>query len=89
MEILNASEVKSNFGEVLLKAQQGPIGINKNGKPAAVMVSASEYAEIEKLREIFFQQEIDKGIADIEAGRVVDGKTVMQKLRQKVLDAKL
>ena len=32
MEILNASEVKNNFGEVLLKAQQGPIGINKNGK---------------------------------------------------------
>ncbi len=89
MEILNASDVKSNFGEVLLKAQQGPIGINKNGKPAAVMVSASEYAEIERLREKLFQQEIDKGVADIEAGRVVDGEKVMQKLRQKVIDAKL
>ena len=89
MEILNASEVKSNFGEVLLKAQQGPIGINKNGKPAAVMVSASEYAAIELLREKVFQQEIDKGMADIEAGRVVDGISVLAKLRQKVLDAKL
>ena len=89
MEVLNASDVKSNFGEVLLKAQQGPIGINKNGKPAAVMVSASEYAEIEKLRAALFQQEIDKGIADIEAGRVVDGETVLQTLRQKVIDAKL
>jgi hypothetical protein len=28
MEILNASEVKSNFGEVLLKAQQGPNGLS-------------------------------------------------------------
>ena len=89
METLNASDVKSNFGEVLLKAQQGPIGINKNGKPAAVMVSASEYAEIEKLRATLFQQEIDKGIADIEAGRVVDGEKVLQTLRQKVLDANL
>ena len=89
MEVLNASDVKSNFGEVLLKAQQGPIGINKNGKPAAVMVSASEYAEIEKLRAALFQQEIDKGIADIEAGRVVDGEKVLQTLRQKVIDTNL
>jgi len=89
MEILNASDVKSNFGEVLLKAQQGPIGINKNGKPAAVMVSASEYAEIETLRAKFLQQEISKGMADIEAGRVVDGQKVMDKLKQKVVDAKL
>jgi len=89
MEVLNASDVKSNFGEVLLKAQQGPIGINKNGKPAAVMVSASEYAEIEILRGKFFQQEIDQGMADIAAGRVAGGAQVIQKLRQKVLDAKL
>jgi len=82
MEILNASDVKSNFGEVLLKAQKAPIGINRNGKPAAVMVSATEYAEIEILREKFFQLEINKGMADIEAGRIVDGTKVLQKLRK-------
>ena len=53
------------------------------------MVSASEYAAIELLREKFFQQEINKGMADIKAGLVVDGAKVMEKLRQKVLDAKL
>lgn len=89
MEILNATEVKSNVGEVLLKAQQGPIGINKNGKPAAVMVLAPEYAAIELLREKFFEQGIDKGMAGIKAGLVVDGSEVMGTLRQKVLDARL
>ena len=89
MEILNATEVKSNVGEVLLKAQQGPIGINKNGKPAAVMVSAPEYAAIELLREKFFEQGIDKGMGGIKAGLVVDGSEVMGTLRQKVLDARL
>lgn len=89
MEILNATEVKNNVGEVLLKAQQGPIGINKNGKPAAVMVSACEYAAIEFLREKFFEQGIDKGMAGIKTGLVVDGAEVMGTLRQKVLDAKL
>ena len=49
MEILNASDAKREFGEVILKVQQGPVGINKNGKPVAVMVSANTYAEIERL----------------------------------------
>jgi hypothetical protein len=58
--------------------------------PAAVMVSASEYTEIEVLRRKFFQQEIDKGMADMAAGRVVSGAQGRPyKLRQKVLDAKL
>jgi len=31
MEILNASDAKREFGDMLMKAQQAPIGINKNG----------------------------------------------------------
>ena len=89
MDTLTASDAKREFGEVLLKAQQGPVGINKNGKPVAVMVSAARYAELESFRERFLQQEIDKGIADIQAGRVVDGPDVIQKMKQKVLDADL
>ena len=53
------------------------------------MVSASEYAAIELLREKFFEQGIDKGMAGIKAGLVVDGAEVMGTLRQKVLDARL
>ena len=30
MEILNASDAKREFGEVLLKAQKEPIGINRH-----------------------------------------------------------
>jgi hypothetical protein len=29
METLNASDAKREFGEVLIKAQYGPVGINK------------------------------------------------------------
>ena len=43
METLSATDAKREFGEVLLKAQKGPIGINKNGKPVAVMVSAETF----------------------------------------------
>lgn len=89
MEMLSASDAKREFGEVLIKAQHGPVGINKNGKPIAVMVSAAEYAELDSLRTRLLQQEIDKGLEDIQAGRIKDGKEVMQRLRKKVLDAQL
>ena len=89
MEMLSASDAKREFGEVLIKAQHGPVGINKNGKPVAVMVSAAEYAELDSLRTRLLQQEIDKGLEDIQAGRIKDGKEVMQRLRKKVLDTQL
>ena len=89
MEILSASDAKREFGEVLIKAQRAPVGINKNGKPVAVMLSASAYAEVEEMKRFFLQQEIDKGIADIQAGRVSDGQDIHARLRRRILDARL
>ena len=87
MEILNASDAKRKFGEVLLKAQKGPVGINKNGNLVAVMVSASDYADIETLKRTLIRQEVQKGLADIDAGRVISGSEVLQCLRSQVTDA--
>lgn len=88
IETVSASDAKRKFGDVILKAQKGPVGISKNGKPVAVMLSAAAYAEIETLRARLLKYEIDIGIADIQAGRVVDGKTVMQGLRDHVNESK-
>ena len=87
METVSSSDAKREFGEIILKAQLAPVGINKNGKPVAVMLSATAYAEIEVLRAKLLKYEIDLGIADIHAGRVLDGETVMQGLRNHVDDA--
>ena len=84
MESINASDAKREFGEVLIKAQRGPVGINKNGKPIAVMISAAEYDQLTALKEKYLQQAIEKGIADLQAGRVTDGKSVLDKLRKRV-----
>lgn len=89
MKVLNASDVKREFGDALIKAQQGPIGINKNGKPVAVMLSAEAYGELQAFREQFLQQEIAAGMADIKAGRVAAGKDVMQRMRKRISDAGL
>ncbi len=84
MEILNASDAKREFGEVLIKAQHGPVRINRNGKPIAVVISAAEYAQLETLKEEHLKDTIQDGIADLQAGKIADGKTVMDKLRKRV-----
>lgn len=84
MERLNASDAKREFGEMLIKVQRGPVGINKNGKPIAVVVSAAEYEQLEALKEKQLKAAIEEGIADLQAGKIVDGKTVIDKLRKRV-----
>ena len=87
METLNASDAKREFGEMLLRIQKEPIRINKNGKPVAVVISARDYEFIEQQRADWLKAEIHKGMADIAAGNVLDGKTVFAALRKQVLDA--
>ena len=85
MVILNATDAKREFGDVLLKAQKAPVRINKNGNTVAVVVSAVEYEQLEALREAQLKTEIDKGIADIEAGNVTDGRDVLERLRKRTM----
>ena len=87
METFSVSDAKREFGEVILKAQQGPVGINKDGKPVAVMISASAYAEIERMNREFSQLAIDQGLKDVQEGRVRDGAETLARLRKLVADA--
>ena len=46
MQTLSASNAKREFGEMLLSVQKEPISVTRNGKPIAVVLSASEYKEL-------------------------------------------
>ena len=85
MVILNASDAKREFGDVLLKAQKSPVRINKNCKPVAVVVSATEFAELEALREAYLKAEINAGIADLKEGNVSVGQVVLERLRSRTV----
>ncbi len=85
MIVLNASDAKREFGDVLLKAQKAPVKINKNGKPVAVVVSATEYAQLEILRDEHLKVEIQKGIEDLKAGNVSDGYDVFKRLHKRII----
>ncbi|VAW46996.1 hypothetical protein MNBD_GAMMA02-131 [hydrothermal vent metagenome] len=46
MEKLTANEAKTHFGQLLMKAQSEPVQIDKNGKPAVIVLSAKDYQEL-------------------------------------------
>jgi prevent-host-death family protein len=89
METLNASAAKREFGEVLLKAQKEPVGISRNGKPVAVVVSAEEYAQWEALKADWLKAKIQEGMTSLKNGDVREGDKVINELRQKIRDASL
>ena len=84
METLTASDAKREFGELLMKAQRAPIGINKNGKPVAVLVSAAEYQQTEEMKKQYLKMAIQEGLADHEASNVQPGKDVFDQLRKQI-----
>ncbi|WP_027709843.1 type II toxin-antitoxin system Phd/YefM family antitoxin [Zooshikella ganghwensis] len=85
MESLNASEAKREFGELLIKAQYEPVGINKNGKPVAVVMSAAEYEALARLKEESLRAAIHEGLKDLDEGNIVDGESVIERLKSKVV----
>jgi len=86
---LNATEAKREFGDVLLRVQHSSVGINKNGKPVAVVISAAEYEEFNVLKERWLKVEVQKGIEDLKAGRIKEGEEVFNNLRKHIMNAQM
>ena len=80
MNTLSANEAKTHFGDLLLKAQRGPVQISKNGKPVAVVISSEEYASIELLKLHLLQSKAAQAMADIKMGNLVEGDTFFDEL---------
>lgn len=80
MDTLTANEAKTQFGDLLLRAQRAPVQINKNGKPVAVVLSKEEYDDIEKLKLQLLQARAGQAITDINAANTVDGDSFFEAL---------
>jgi prevent-host-death family protein len=75
-DILPLGEFKTQASRVLrqLRASQRPVVITQNGRPAAVLITPEEFDRIRE-REHFVSA-IREGLADAEAGRVVDDEAL-------------
>lgn len=68
-----AAEAKTNFGALLEKVQREPLAISKNGRPVAVLMSMDEFDTHQRLKLERLRLEVQAGLADLRAGKVVDG----------------
>ncbi|MGK3127052.1 type II toxin-antitoxin system prevent-host-death family antitoxin [Candidatus Pantoea formicae] len=80
MYLLSANEAKTQFGDMLLKAQREPVQISRNGKPVAVVISAEEFQAIEHMKQQFLQEKIARAKEDVANARLTDGETFFNQL---------
>jgi len=74
--IVPLGEFKSKASRIIrdMADSDEPLVITQNGRPAAVLMSPSAFQELRENHE--FYRAVAEGVADSEAGRVVDHKKV-------------
>ena|ERR1043166_4336733 len=79
-DIMPIAELKANMSEIVrgLHERPRPLVVTLNGKPAAVVMSPREYDQLAYRSR--FVDAINEGLADVRAGRVVDGDAAVAEL---------
>jgi len=52
-----------------------------------ISISASDFEKYESYKHAMLKTKIEEGLAQLEAGKVIDGKIVMKELRELIIDA--
>ena len=79
-DILAIGEVKAQLSRVLrqLHETHRPIVVTRNGRPAAVFITPDEFDRLRELDQ--FLDAVHEGLADSEAGRVIDDASLTAEL---------
>jgi prevent-host-death family protein len=85
MEKVTAAKAKQNFGELLDKAQRGPVEITKHGRRVGVLIAAEDYSAHDVELEPWMVERIKKGQAQARNGEGTQDQEVYARLRQQVL----
>lgn len=54
MEKVTATEAKNNFGGLIDKTRSGPVMIEKQGRPSAVLLSPEDFARLEAIEDMYW-----------------------------------
>ncbi|MDE0367458.1 MAG: type II toxin-antitoxin system Phd/YefM family antitoxin [Gammaproteobacteria bacterium] len=85
-KVIPAAEAKTNFGALLEKVQREPLTISKKGRLVAVLMSMDEFETHQRLKLKQLRLEIQAGLADLEAGKVVDGAKAFEAIDRELGD---
>ncbi|MEE8392766.1 MAG: type II toxin-antitoxin system Phd/YefM family antitoxin [Rhodospirillales bacterium] len=72
MRTMTANEAKKHFGELLDTARREPVSIRKHGRPVAVMLSAEDYDELERIKHEHLKAEVRIGLDQLDRGEGVE-----------------
>lgn len=77
------SDFKAKAAEWLRRLGESsePVVITQNGKAAAVLLSPAAYDELTK--RFRFMEAVERGLADVEAGRVTSHEEVVAEMRRR------
>ena len=83
-DIIPIAELKANMSEIVrgLEERPRPLVVTLNGKPAAVVMSPREY-DLLSYRSRFIDA-VNEGLADVQAGRTVDGEQAVSELLREI-----
>ncbi|MEE8394113.1 MAG: type II toxin-antitoxin system Phd/YefM family antitoxin [Rhodospirillales bacterium] len=68
MRTMTANEAKKHFGELLDTARSEPVSVKKHGRPVAVMLSAEDYDELERIKHEHLKAEVRIGLDQLDRG---------------------
>ena len=86
METVPAADAKTNFGALLDKAQREPVTISKNGRAVAVIMSAAEFEEHQRLKLELLRRDVGKGLDDVKHGRTVSADRAFKEMDRELED---
>ena len=69
MKTVTAKEAKNRFGQLIDDAQRGPVTINKNGRPFAVVQSYDDFQMAQQLKLTSIRHAIDEARTEYAQGR--------------------
>ncbi|WP_455426452.1 type II toxin-antitoxin system Phd/YefM family antitoxin [Dryocola sp. LX212] len=79
-----ANQAKTQFGEMITKAQREPVSITKNGKPSVIVMSIADYNALEELKLQNLREKLARSVAQLEAGDLHDGEAVFDELMKDI-----
>ncbi|WP_202305151.1 type II toxin-antitoxin system Phd/YefM family antitoxin [Dryocola clanedunensis] len=79
-----ANQAKTQFGEMIAKAQREPVSITKNGKPSVIVMSIADYNALEELKLQNLREKLARSVAQLEAGDLHDGEAVFDELMKDI-----
>jgi prevent-host-death family protein len=69
MKTVAAKDAKNRFGQLIDDAQRGPVMIEKNGRPFAVVQSYADFEETQRIKLNALRHGVEAAYAQFEAGK--------------------